>query len=116
MKHIIFILIISLVFFLTGSAQAENTIKVLMLETPYDPLPSENARKINSISGRVLLNSRYYDGDLNILSDEKGVHVVKILPFDQYIEGVVASESGNDWELEALKAQAIVSRTYAIFF
>jgi len=109
-------MIISLVFFLTGTAQAENTIKVLMLETPYDPLPSENARKITSISGRVLFNGRYYDGDLNILSDEKGVHVVKILPFDQYIEGVVASESGNDWELEALKAQAIVSRTYATFF
>ena len=116
MKHINYILIISLVFFLFGNAQAENTIKVLMLETPYDPLPSENARHINSTSGRVFLNGRYYEGDLNILSDEKGMHVVKILPFDQYIEGVVASESGRDWELEALKAQAVVSRTYATFF
>jgi len=115
MKNIIIIIIITLVLFLAGSAQAGNTIKVLMLETPYDPLPSENARKINSTSDRVFLNDRYYSGTLNILSDEKGIYVVKILPFDQYIEGVVASESGKDWELEALKAQAIVSRTYATF-
>ncbi len=116
MKHIIYIMIITLSFFLFGNAQAENTIKVLMLATPYDPLPSENARHINSTSGRVFLNGRYYEGDLNILSDEKGMHVVKTLPFDQYIEGVVASESGRDWEPEALKAQAVVSRTYATFF
>jgi stage II sporulation protein D len=116
MKNIFCIIIISLVLLLTNSALAGNNIKVLMLETPYDPLPSENARKINSTSGKVFLNGRSYSGTLNILRDEKGMYVVKILPFDQYIEGVVASESGKDWELEALKAQAIVSRTYATFY
>lgn len=115
MKNIIYI-IITLVLVLAGSARAGNTIKVLMLETPYDPLPSENARKIKSTSGRVFLNGRYYSGTLNILSDEKGIYVVKTLPINQYIEGVVASESGKDWKLEALKAQAIVSRTYATFY
>ena len=115
MKNIIYIIIISLVLFLAGSAHAENTIKVLMLETPYDPLPSENAKKINSTTGRLFINGRYYSGTLNILSDDKGIYVVKVLPFDKYIEGVVASESGKNWELEALKAQAIVSRTFATY-
>ncbi len=36
--------------------------------------------------------------------------------FEKYIEGVVASEIGKDWEFEALKAQAIVSRTYATYY
>jgi len=116
MKNIFFIIVISLVLLLTNSALAENNIKVLMLETPYDPLPSENARTINSTSGKVFLNGHYYSGTLNILKDEKRMYVVKILPFDQYIEGVVASESGKNWEFEALKAQAIVSRTYATFY
>ena len=116
MKQIIYTTIISLVLLLAGSVKAENTIKVLMLETPYDTLPSEDARIINSTSGKVLLHGRYYEGRINILSDTKGIYVVKILPVDQYIEGVVASESGKGWELEALKAQAIVSRTYAAFF
>lgn len=116
MKRIIYIMLLSFVLFCTVSAQAEDSIKVLMLETPYDSLPAEDAKVMNSVSGRVFLNGRYYEGDLNILSDNKGIYVVKTLPFNQYLEGVVASESGNDWELEALKAQSIVSRTYAMFF
>ncbi len=116
MKHIIYITMLALLLTFSVSVQAENTIKVLMLETPYDPLPAEDAKIMDATSGRVFLNGRYYEGNINILRDDKGFYVVKNIPFNQYIEGVVASESGKGWEFEALKAQAIVSRTYATFF
>ena len=40
---------------------------------------------------------------------------VEELPFDEYLYGVVSSEMPVDYEIEALKAQAIVSRTYTLY-
>lgn len=45
------------------------------------------------------------------LADEKRVEE---LPLEQYIFGVVAAEMPSDFELEALKAQAMVARTYIV--
>ena len=39
---------------------------------------------------------------------------VKPMKLEQYLEGVVAGEMKNDWPQEALKAQAIVARTYTL--
>jgi stage II sporulation protein D len=45
------------------------------------------------------------------LTKEKRIEVV---PLEQYIRGVLAAEMPIDFELEALKAQAIAARTYII--
>ena len=37
------------------------------------------------------------------------------LPLEFYLKGVLPSEVYTDWPLEALKAQAVASRTYALF-
>ena len=37
------------------------------------------------------------------------------LPFEEYIKGVVAGEMPATFELEALKAQAVASRSYAMY-
>ena len=37
------------------------------------------------------------------------------LPFEEYIKGVVAGEMPANFELEALKAQAVASRSYAMY-
>ncbi len=94
---------------------AEDTVKILMHESPRDPLPSEQAERLESLTGKVFFNGKSYSGSFEVLRDENGLYVVNNLPFGKYIEGVVASETGKDWEIEALKAQAVISRTYAIF-
>ncbi len=38
------------------------------------------------------------------------------MDIESYIEGVLAGEMRNDWPMEALKAQAILARTYALKF
>jgi stage II sporulation protein D len=43
-----------------------------------------------------------------------GVDVVNALSLEDYVRGVVAWESPSSWPLEALKAQAVAARTYAI--
>ena len=40
---------------------------------------------------------------------------VEELPIDEYLYGVVSSEMPADFEIEALKAQAVVARTYTIY-
>jgi stage II sporulation protein D len=94
---------------------AGDTIKILMHESSNDPLPSDQAQSLQSLNGKVFFRGKTYTGSLNVIGDENGLYVVSNLPFEKYIAGVVASEVGKDWEIEALKAQAVVSRTYAIF-
>ena len=43
-----------------------------------------------------------------------GVDAVNSLPLDTYVQGVVPDESPPSWPLEALKAQAVAARTYAV--
>ena len=40
--------------------------------------------------------------------------VVNIVGFEDYIEGVVATEMSDSWPIEALKAQAVAARSYAV--
>lgn len=114
MNRIIF-LILSLMFMLARTAGADEMIKVLMMDNPYDPFPSEEAEKLYSLNGKVFMNGKFHEGSFDVISDKNGLYVVKNLPFEKYIEGVVLSELGNEKELEPLKAQAVISRTYASF-
>ena len=40
---------------------------------------------------------------------------IKEIPFEKYIIGVVAGEMPASYELEALKAQAVAARSYALY-
>ncbi len=39
--------------------------------------------------------------------------IINVLPVEEYLKGVLSSEVFDSWPIEALKAQAVVSRTYA---
>ncbi len=43
-----------------------------------------------------------------------GISVINRVALDDYLQGVVPAESPSSWPAEALKAQAIAARTYAI--
>jgi stage II sporulation protein D len=57
---------------------------------------------------------RPYRGSLVLTSDGKRVTVVNNVGLEQYLYGVVPSEMPHDWHPEALKAQAVVARSYAL--
>jgi stage II sporulation protein D len=67
-------------------------------------------------SGLVYLNGHAYRGALELRRGDSGMVVVNVISLERYLAGVVGAEMGlrTPDELEALKAQAIVSRTYAI--
>jgi stage II sporulation protein D len=115
MKYSILALI-QLLILLCPPVIASEFIRVLMISSPYDRLPDSDAEAIDAVQGKIFLNGQFYSGNLEILSDGRGLYVVSTLPFEDYVEGVVASEVGGNWELEALKAQAVISRTYGQFY
>ena len=63
----------------------------------------------------ILLSGREYPGPLEILKNGDGLVVVNELPLEDYLVGVLRAEVGEKWPLEALRAQAIVARTYAAY-
>ena len=50
--------------------------------------------------------------DVYVLADEK----VETMDMETYLQGVLAGEMKNDWPMEALKAQAILARTFVLKF
>jgi stage II sporulation protein D len=65
----------------------------------------------------VRYNEKPYRGRLEVFANSKGtLTVVNVITLEDYVRGVVPNElSPGGWpELEALKAQAVAARTYAV--
>ena len=62
------------------------------------------------------LNGMPYRGELRIAKSDRGdMDVINVLDVEAYLYGVVPKEMSPQWHLEALKAQAIAARTYALY-
>ena len=99
------------------NAYAADTIKVLILNDVYSRIPGKTERieKIGSMKGDLTVMGSRYGGAVDIWKGENGLYIINELPLEEYVKGVVAEEMKADWDMEALKAQAVISRTYAIY-
>ncbi|MHB1418166.1 MAG: SpoIID/LytB domain-containing protein [Bacillota bacterium] len=61
-----------------------------------------------------IFNNSRYRGSLAIINESAGLLAINVLGLDEYLYGVVGKEMGYSAPLEALKAQAVVSRSYAL--
>ncbi|MFD0588272.1 SpoIID/LytB domain-containing protein [Paenibacillus sp. GCM10027627] len=59
-------------------------------------------------------SKRTYRGQFEISSFNGRLAVINELPFEQYLYSVVAVEMYPSWPIEALKAQAVAARSYAL--
>jgi stage II sporulation protein D len=62
----------------------------------------------------VSLDGRQLPGRLEIWAEGDGLVVVNVLDLEDYVAAVVASEMPSGWPDEALRAQAVAARTYAV--
>ena len=60
------------------------------------------------------VNGTPYRGKLVVAGDGKVVQVIDIVGLEQYLKGVVPAEMPSDWAPDALKAQAVAARSYAL--
>jgi len=96
----------------------EKNRKILYLDKNkqkiYD-LKSNQQFQIRSSDGRgIWVGQKRFSGKLNLFVLDSEILVVNVLGIEKYLSSVVGSEMPTKWPIEALKAQAIASRTYAL--
>ena len=74
--------------------------------TPTEDVP-KIPKKLEKAESAGMPSLSVYDVDHETVSE---------MDIETYVEGVVAGEMKNDWPLEALKAQAILARTFTLKF
>lgn len=76
---------------------------------------SFNARKfeINGMSLRV--NLKPVPDRLSFLPSRTGSDLVASMDIEEYLQGVLPAEMPKSWPLEALKAQAVAARSFALY-
>lgn len=67
-----------------------------------------------SAASAVYVNGKPYRGVAEASFQEKGVVVVNDLPLEEYLVGLINCEISSAWPMEAVKAQAVIARTYAL--
>ncbi|MDK2856474.1 MAG: stage sporulation protein [Bacillota bacterium] len=67
----------------------------------------------NEGNGLVLVMGRPYRGELEVWAASGWLIVVNVVSIEDYLRGVVPAEMPPTWPEEALKAQAVVARTFA---
>ncbi len=112
-----FLFLMCYFLFLVCPSFAETTIKVLLLDTAYSAIPQkdEKIERIGKTNGELLLEGLKHSGSIEVWKGERGLYIITEIPLEEYTSGVVSAEVGRSWDAEALKAQAVVSRTYALY-
>jgi len=72
---------------------------------------------LSSSTGILSWKKKTYLGDLLLLTSHSGksCDLVNQLPMESYISSLLAKEMNSKWPTEALKAQAVAARSYAIY-
>lgn len=76
------------------------------------PLP---IRLVPVKGGGITVNAREYRGELRVLAQEKQILVVNRIDLEIYLCGVVPKEVSPAWPQQALMAQSVAARTYALY-
>ncbi len=63
----------------------------------------------------IKVNGKKYRGVVEVFPSEKGLLVVNELPLEDYLVGLINCEISSQWPMEAIKAQAVIARSYAVY-
>jgi stage II sporulation protein D len=114
MKNILFAVIAAFTFTIMN-AEA-SMVKVLIIDDVFQEIPQENEVlvRMGKLQGDLLVKGSHYNGIIEVWKGDKGLFLINELPLEEYVSNVVSAEVGNNWDVEALKAQAVIVRTYAL--
>ncbi len=65
--------------------------------------------------GVVWIGDRWYRGRVRVIRQGQGVTALNLVNIEEYLYSVVGAEAYPTWPEEALKSQAVVARTYALY-
>ena len=79
------------------------------------PTPATSPLVLRTTKSAALsVDGKPYRGKIELASQGGLLRVVNTVPVEAYLQGVVAGEMPYTWPLEALKAQAVAARSYAL--
>lgn len=82
----------------------------------YGPAKKSTTKlEVIAAAGFLKLNGKLYRDQLTIYPRAGGCAVVNTLGIEKYLAGLINREMSPSWPVEALKAQAVASRSYAFF-
>ena len=91
----------------------KNTMAI-RLNGKFYQIYSDNIVLKPAKGGFVNAKRKWYRGFLMIQNRNNKLTVINNVDLESYIKGVVPAEMPSGWEIEALKAQAIAARSYAL--
>ncbi|HPO95281.1 MAG TPA: SpoIID/LytB domain-containing protein [Elusimicrobiales bacterium] len=80
------------------------------LQKLYSPVLLENSNP----NSHMIINGKKYRGKFKIKNSEGKIQIIEFVDIERYLWGVLGPEMGTSWPMEALKAQAVASRTYTL--
>lgn len=87
----------------------------LELPTPEGPTVAVSPLVVRpGKAAQLSLDGRLYRGSLQISAQGGFLRVVNLVGLEGYLQGVVASEMPYSWPPDALRAQAVAARSYAL--
>ena len=63
----------------------------------------------------IYIDKRPYRGVVEIREDKGALIIINELGLEDYIAGIINNEISSKWPIEAIKAQSVIARTYAIY-
>jgi|688.fasta_scaffold27553_7 stage II sporulation protein D len=106
-----------------GWARAEKSLEISVGNSSQYPVLVNSkpfrddfvfVRGGQSPSDKLKMEQGIFRGALKWVRKERAFSVINYLSLEDYLLGTLGSEMSPSWELEALKAQAVASRTYAL--
>lgn len=105
----------------TGSAIDISTAMVSSDTAAPNPVEATTTASSIALSttttGAISFKGQSYSGNIIISrssADNNNMDIINVLNIEKYLRGVVPSEMFASWKPEALKAQALAARTYAL--
>ncbi len=93
-----------------------NSVLAIKIEDRYYKINSDNIviRFNEGENGYTSIKNKWYRGLVHIQNKNGHITVINDVPLEDYLKGVVPAEMPSGWNEEALKAQAIAARSYAM--
>ena len=66
-------------------------------------------------NGYVWIGDRWYRGRTRLIRQGSSLTAINYVDLEQYLYSVVGAEAVSSWPIEALKAQAVAARSYALY-
>lgn len=101
----------------TPSKKSNLSVPVVLVKQNNSILfafdPKENIT-LSSSKNKFTIEKKDYRGELELLSNNSSLTAINYIGLQDYLYGVLPKEIPYEWEMDALKAQAICSRNFTI--